>query len=66
MTVDTERDDLQTLVKAAGLELSAADLARVAALHDHLTTGRALLAATPVGETEPATIFEATRPDERR
>lgn len=56
------RDDVQLLLRASGLELSGDELARVVTLHERFTAGRMLLAGVMVGETEPATTFQPSRP----
>ena len=65
MHQDDERqaDDLQRLARTAGLNLPEDEMARLAMLYERFASDRARLAATTVDDTEPATIFQATRRD---
>jgi hypothetical protein len=62
---DATRADATALARAAGLELSPDDVKLVEDLYTRYAGDRAALTAASLGETEPATIFHAPRPDDR-
>ena len=67
MRQDDERqaDDLLILARTAGLNLPEDEMARLAILYERFAADRARLAATTVDDTEPATIFQATRREDQ-
>jgi hypothetical protein len=62
---DPTRADAQALARAAGLELSPDEMTPLADLYARFAGDRAALAAAPLGEAEPATIFHAPSPEDQ-
>lgn len=60
-----KRVEAQTLIQSSGLTLAADEMDRVITLYEHYADARATLAAQVLGETEPATIFQAIQQDDR-
>ncbi|HEX5166094.1 MAG TPA: hypothetical protein VFV93_11910 [Thermomicrobiales bacterium] len=52
------------LARAAGLELSPDEMRPLADLYARYSGDRAALTAASLGEAEPATIFNAPKPDD--
>lgn len=60
-----ERDRAHALVQATGLVLPDDELQRLTTLYERFATDRASLTGASPGESEPVTIFQASRRDNR-
>jgi hypothetical protein len=59
-------DNIRGLIRSSGLALSDDEEARLIALYERFAGDRARLAGAPIGEREPATIFQAPNVEDER